>query len=87
MTIGYKGATRDYNYRIAEISYNDEDKKEKELIDRLVFFMNRIKGWDLRNEVAGWACCKVEDKREYELFKADYKKAKKMIGNCIKFGF
>ena len=87
MTINYKGATKDYDYRIAEISYNDEDKKEKELIDRLVFFMNRIKGWDLTNVTAGWAVCEVENKKEYELFKADYKKAKKMISNCIKFGF
>jgi hypothetical protein len=87
MTINYKGATKDYEYRIAEIQYNDEDKKEMEIINRLVFFMNRVKGWDLTNAVAGWAYCEVENKDEYEKFKSDYKEAKRMITNCIKYGF
>lgn len=84
MTINYKGMTKDYEYRIAEIEYSES---ELEVIDRMVFFLNRVKGWDLVNGVEGWAYCEVENKKEYELFKADYKKAKKMISNCIKFGF
>lgn len=84
MTINYKGRTSDYEYRIAEIEYSE---KEMELIDRMVFFLNRVKGWDLVNAVEGWAYCEVENKKEYELFKADYKKAKKMISNSLKFGF
>lgn len=84
MTINYKGMTKDYEYRIAEIGY---DENEFELVDRLCFFLNRIKGWEVKNAVEGWAYCEVDDRAEYELFKADYKKAKKMISNCIKFGF
>lgn len=84
MTINYKGRTSDYEYRIAEVEYSEN---EMELIDRMVFFLNRVKGWDLVNAVEGWAYCEVEDKKEYELFKADYMKAKKMISNSLKFGF
>ena len=81
MTINYKGG----DSRIAEISYRDEE--EMELIERMVFFLNRIKGWELINATAGWAYCEVEDRAQYEDFKKDYKTAKKMISNCLKFGF
>ena len=84
MTINYKGMTKDYEYRIAEIEYNEN---ENELKNRLFFFLERIKGWVVNDATEGWAYIKVEDKAEYELFKNDYKKAKKMISNCIKFGF
>lgn len=87
MTIGYKGMSKDYEYRVAEICYNDDDKKDTELAERVAFFLIRIKGWDIDTAVPGWMCCQVENMDEYKVFKKDYKEAKKMILNCMKYGF
>ena len=82
MTLNYRA--RDCENRIAEIGYNEN---ENELKNRLFFFLERIKGWEVNDATDGWAYIIVDDKAEYELFKTDYKKAKKMLSNCIKFGF
>lgn len=88
MTVGYKGRNSfGVENRFAEIFFNHEDSKELELFNRLMFFMNRIKGWNIKYEVAGWAYCVIEDRDEYSMFVADYKEAKKMIKDCMKFGF
>lgn len=87
MTINYKGISKDYKYRIAEISYNEDDKKDTELAERVTFFLERIKGWDIEVGVSGWMFCEVESMDEYKDFKKDYKEAKKMILNCMKYGF
>lgn len=87
MTINYKGISKDYEYRVAEISYNEDDKKDTELAERVAFFLERIKGWDIDTSVSGWIACEVENMDEYKEFKRDYKEAKKMILNCMKYGF
>lgn len=87
MTINYKGISKDYEYRVAEISYNEDDKKDTELAERVAFFLKRIKGWDIDTSVSGWMVCEVENMDEYKEFKKDYKESKKMILSCMKYGF
>lgn len=85
MRVNYKGMSKDYEYRIVEINFDSED--EQILADRLFFFLDRIKGWSIDVVAEGYAICKVEDKEEYHCFVNDYKSARKMICNCMKFGF
>lgn len=47
MTINYKGMDKDYNYRVAEISWDDDNKKENILIDRLETFMYKVHGYNM----------------------------------------
>lgn len=87
MTINYKGMSKDFDYRAAEINYDDENEKEVTLINRLAFWLERVKGYSVDIAVAGYAVVEVENKEEYKQFKADYLVGKKMIKDCIKFGF
>ena len=47
MTIGYKGMTKDYEYRVAEINFDEDNEKEKILAQRLVFFLENVKGYSI----------------------------------------
>lgn len=83
MTVNYKGMDAKFEYRIAEISF-DEEKEERDY-ERLEKVM-RIKGWDLNLVTNGYALCEVENMSEYKLFVADYKEVKKSIRLWNKFG-
>lgn len=85
MTINYKGISKDFDYRVAEIHFNDE--KEVELMNRLAFWLEKVKGYTVDIVVDGYAVVEVENMDEYKEFKADYMVGKKMIKDCIKFGF
>lgn len=87
MTIGYKGMTKDYEYRVAEINFDEDNEKEKILAERLIFFLENVKGYSIEYAVEGYIICEVEDMNEYKEFKKDYKEANKMILNCMKYGF
>ncbi|MFR0074332.1 MAG: hypothetical protein ACLRVD_08235 [Blautia caecimuris] len=87
MTIGYKGMTKDYEYRIAEINFNEDNEKEKTLAERLIFFLKNVKGYSIDHSIYGYITYQVENMDEYKEFKRDYKEAKKMILNCMKYGF
>lgn len=87
MTIRYKGMTKDYEYRVAEINFDEDNKKEKILAERLAFFLENVKGYSIDCPVEGYMICEVENMDEYKEFKRDYKEAKKMILNCMKYGF
>lgn len=87
MTINYKGISNDYKYRIAEISYNEDDKKDTELAERVTFFLEKIEGWNIEVSVPGWMFCEVESMDEHKDLKRLYKEAKKMILKCKKYGF
>lgn len=87
MTIGYKRCDKDYEYRLAEINFDEENEKESELARRLTFFLERIKGYSIDHPVDGYLICEVENIGEYKEFKDDYKEAKKMILDCMKYGF
>lgn len=83
MTINYKGIDKDFNYRLAEISY-DEDK-EQVLMNRIQQVM-RIKGYKINQVTEGYATCEVENMEEYKEFVRDYKDVKKSVKLWIKFG-
>lgn len=84
MTVNYKGMDKDFDYRLAEISF-DEDT-EQTLMDKIEQVMN-IKGWKLNQVTNGYASCEVENMDEYKEFVRDYKEVKKSVKSWIRFGF
>lgn len=85
MTVTYKGMKKDFEYRVAEISFDEE--KEEEIFDRVVFFMEKVKGYEVDVVTDGYAVCEVVDRNEFTFFAKEWRKAVKMIRNCMKFGF
>ena len=83
MRVNYKGRANGYDYRIAEIYYED---RELRVLERIIQLMG-IYGYQIVNSVEGWAYCEVSDLEEYKEFMWAWKKAKKCIANCEKFGF
>lgn len=83
MTVNYKGMDKDFNYRIAEINYDDDT--EQTLMNRIEQVM-RIKGYEINNSVSGYATCEVEGMQEYRQFVRDYKEVKKAVLLWIRFG-
>lgn len=80
MTVNYKGQDKDFEYRLAEIYFDEE--KEQGLFERISRVMN-IKGWNLEEISNGYASCLVESFEEYKAFVKDYKEVKK----SVKLGF
>lgn len=76
MKVNYKGMSKDYEYRIAEINYDDEEEYEK--VEHMIKIMAN-KGWNIVNGVAGWASCEMADMQEYKEFMKDWKEAKKSV--------
>lgn len=83
MTVNYKGADRDFNYRLAEISYNENETR---LMQRMEQVLN-IRGWNVNIITDGYASSVVEDREEYAEFVKDYKEVKKSVKLWEKFGF
>lgn len=84
MTVNYKGMDKDFDYRLAEINF-DEDT-EQTLMNRIEKVMN-IKGYALNQVTNGYASCEVENMNEYKEFVRDYKEVKKAVKLWIRFGF
>ena len=76
MRVNYKGMDKDYEYRIAEINYDDEEESKK--VEHMIKIMAN-KGWNIVNGVAGWASCEMADMQEYKEFMKDWKEAKKSV--------
>ena len=83
MTVNYKGMDAGFEYRLAEINFDEE--KEQKFYNRLEQVM-RIKGWDLNLVTDGYASCEVKNISEYKQFVSDYKEVKKSIRLWNKFG-
>ena len=83
MTVNYKGMDAGFEYRLAEINFDEE--KEQKIYNRLEQVM-RIKGWNLNLVTEGYASCEVENISEYKQFVSDYKEVKKSIRLWNKFG-
>lgn len=83
MRVNYKGCEKDFDYRLAEISYSEE---EENLFTRVMKLMN-IRGWEINDITDGYASCIIEDINEYKSFMKEWKECKKCIRQCIKFGF
>jgi hypothetical protein len=75
MQVKYKGLDRDLNSRYVDIYYNDE---EFEKIESIINLMTS-KGWNVKNDVMGFAFCEIEDKEEYQYFMKDWKASKKEL--------
>lgn len=87
MTVTYKGMTQDFEYRVAEVNYDDENKKEVELVERTIFLMEKVKGYKIDTVTPGYVQCEVEDKAEYMEFAKEWREIVKMFKLCKKFGF
>ena len=83
MTVSYKGYSKKFSWRLAEVSFTDE---EWTLANRMVQPL-RIKGWDFAVVTDGYAAANVDDFEQYKEFVEDYKAVKKCIRDCMKFGF
>lgn len=74
MVVNYKGKDPDFDYRIAEITYDEDTESDK--MDRIVDFLID-EGWDVNIVTPGYGQCVVEDMDEYKEFVKDWKVAKK----------
>ena len=86
MTIEYSGKNEYYTTRCAIISYDDEDAKELELNDRIVDYLEKMTTYKISCEL-GCTLISVDDRDDYNELVAEYKKAKKVFKNCMKYGF
>lgn len=84
MTVNYKGMDKDFNYRLAEINFDEE--KEQSLMNRIEQVMG-IKGYEIVQSAEGYASCKLDRYAEYKDFVRDYKEVKKSVKLWEKFGF
>lgn len=80
MMTNYKGINKDFNYRIAEINFNENEEKK---LERIAFIMN-IKGWQIDIVTNGYALCEIDSFEEYKDFMKDWKECKRTITNCIR---
>lgn len=87
MTVNYIGERNRYSNRGARMAEFSYAEKEEAFALRLFDFLRDIKGWNIDDGVIGWAGCEVEDRDEYNDLVRDYKKAKKMLKACTKYGF
>lgn len=83
MTVNYKGMDKGFNYRLAEINF-DEDTEQR-LMNRIEQVM-RIKGYEINQVTNGYAACEVESMSEYREFVKDYKDVKKSVKLWERFG-
>lgn len=86
MTINYYGKNEYYTKRCAIISYDDENKTETILNDRIVDYLEKMTGYKISCEM-GCTIIEVDNRDDYKELVAEYKAAKKMLKNCMKYGF
>lgn len=86
MTIEYSGKNEYYTTRCAIISYDDENENERILNDRIVDYLEKMTTYKISCE-EGCTLIEVFDKADYKELVAEYKSAKKMLKNCMKYGF
>ena len=80
MRVSYKGADSDFGYRIAEISYDDDTKKEVDLLTDIAELMED-RGWNIDICGCGYASCEGEDIDDFRLFMDDWKECKRIARN------
>ena len=89
MKVTYKGMHKKegYTYRQVEVEWDDENEREERLFNRIYFAIRRVDGWDLIHDCQGHAYCEVEDMDEFKMFAKDFRKWRKCISDCEKYGF
>lgn len=86
MRVNYKGMDSDYNYRIAEICFDDENKNEVKTMNDLVILMKIHGGYNIDIVSDGYACAEVDDYEDYKEFVRLYKGFKHDCAMWRKFG-
>ena len=81
MTVNYKGMDKDFDYRVAEINFDDKEYEKLNYIAKVI----KIKGWYIDIVTNGYAQCKIDNKEEYKDFMKDWKKVKKSVGLWKKY--
>lgn len=81
MTVNYKGIDTDFNYRLAEINFDDGEYEKLEYISKVM----KIKGWNIDIVTDGYAQCEVDDKEDYRSFMKDWNEVKKSVALWKKF--
>jgi hypothetical protein len=81
MTVNYKGMDSDFDYRLAEINFDDGEYKELDYITKVM----KIKGWNIDIVTDRYAQCEVDDKKDYKEFMKDWKEVKKNVALWKKF--
>ena len=74
MHINYKGKDPSYKYRVAEIDWDAETSDGRGA--REVLNLLEDEGWDIQ-QFDGYCLVEVDSIDDYNVFKEDYKKAKK----------
>ena len=75
MIVNYKGMDADFNYRLAEINFTEDEMEKVEYMEKEM----RIRGWKIDIVTDGYAQCEVTDKEEYKDFMKDWKEVKKSV--------
>ena len=81
LRVDYKGMNMDLDYRLAEISFTEDEIEKVEYIAKVM----KIKGWKIDIVTDGYAQCEVEDKEDYKSFIEDWKEVKKNVALWKKF--
>ena len=81
LRVDYKGMDIDLDYRIAEISFTEDELEKVEYMTKVM----KIKGWKIDVVTDGYAQCEVEDKEDYKSFMEDWKEVKKSVALWKKF--
>lgn len=80
MRVSYKGTDSDFDYRVAEIAYDDDNEKEVRLLTNITELMED-RGWDINICGCGYASCEVDDIDDFRSFMEDWKECKKNARN------
>ena len=81
MIVNYKGIDKEFNYRVAEINFSEDEIAKVEYITKVM----SIKGWEINIVTDGYAVCEVERKEDYKDFMRDWKEVKKSVALWKKF--
>jgi hypothetical protein len=81
LRVDYKGTDEFSNYRLAEISFTEDEMEKVEYIAKVM----KVKGWNIDIVTDGYAQCEVEDKDDYRSFMEDWKEVKKNVALWKKF--
>lgn len=80
MRVSYKGQDQDFRYRVAEISYDDYDDKERTLLENTTELME-CHGWHINICGCGYASCEVDNIDDFRSFMEDWKECKRIARN------
>ena len=75
MRVSYKGMDKDFQFRLAEIYFKEE---ETETVDKMISLMHE-KGWHYFSMFTDYGQHEVEDFEEYREFMKDWKDCKKLL--------